>query len=654
MQRAKGQIDVQATGDGELIPALELNKIGTAQQKLLQLKSILPWILLMVILLLGATLRIYRLPEVFGFAPDQGRDATIVWRMIETGEPVQLGPTASIGTYKRGPAYYYLLLIPYLIGRGNPLSGVALNVLFDLATILMLFIIGRVIHGFWAGLTAAGLWCVADLALYFTSFAWNPTLLPCLVLLMLYALYGIINNRPYFLLLLLPLWSIAWQLHDQAIFLLPIFGLVWVWFRPRISWKIYALAITLGLLSIAPFLVYELQHGFANMKAMLTFSKQSSGQGVGVAWGNQASIRIGKSLNILDQRLLPIGQFVHPMAQLLLLIGLAGAIFSAFRGQQRKAAQLLLIICLLPFCYAFWPGNFDPHYLTILFPLPFLLLGVGIGTVRRIHWLPGVVLGIGISWFVLSHGQTTLARLQQRGQGSYQNILNIVDAVIDNAQGKPFAVRITSRWDGSEASESPYLYLLALRGHPPLSRADIDTYTIYDPQTLGDGPNRQGIVVADAKITKQEGPKLGQEILQDGHFMTTQNGASSPWQFTGPKAQTITTRNGNALLLTGQEIGDGLNATQDVIVEPGKRYLIRFDYRNTISEGALYCHFQVYDSKHASVKIFSYATGISEDWAVGSFIVETPPDAHTATLWLRNRGVGEAGFRNIEVREIIP
>ena len=51
--------------------------------------QLLPPVLLLLIILVGTILRLYRLPETFAFAPDQGRDATIVWQMIETHTPVR-------------------------------------------------------------------------------------------------------------------------------------------------------------------------------------------------------------------------------------------------------------------------------------------------------------------------------------------------------------------------------------------------------------------------------------------------------------------------------------------------------------------------------------------------------------------------------------
>ena len=65
----------------------------------------------------------------------------------------------------------------------------------------------------------------------------------------------------------------------------------------------------------------------------------------------------------------------------------------------------------------------------------------------------------------------------------------VVERVIASAQGRPFAFKLTSRWEGFEAWDSTYLYLFGLRGHPPVSRADVETYSIYDPQTLRDGPS---------------------------------------------------------------------------------------------------------------------------------------------------------------------
>lgn len=84
---------------------MEINKLfakaNFAVQKQIFIKYF-PIILLVIILVLGAYLRLYRIQDYMTFLGDEGRDVLVVKRMLIDHKFTLLGPTASVGGFFLG------------------------------------------------------------------------------------------------------------------------------------------------------------------------------------------------------------------------------------------------------------------------------------------------------------------------------------------------------------------------------------------------------------------------------------------------------------------------------------------------------------------------------------------------------------------------
>lgn len=118
----------------------------------------LPVIALCVILLLGAYLRLYRISEYMTFLGDEGRDMLVIKHMIVDHKFTLLGPTASVGGFFLGPVYYYFMLPFVWISGLNPAGAAVMVALFGIATIYVVYRLGRDVCDEWVGLTAASLY----------------------------------------------------------------------------------------------------------------------------------------------------------------------------------------------------------------------------------------------------------------------------------------------------------------------------------------------------------------------------------------------------------------------------------------------------------------------------------------------------------------
>ncbi len=466
------------------------------------------WGILAAIILGAAALRFYRLSELTFFLGDQARDIARVQRMIERLMPAVLGSGASVGTYSRGPAYYYLILIPVWVSGGHPVSPAVLGAVVDLGTIVLLFVVGRMLFSAWVGLAAAALWSCAPLTVLFARWAWNPNLLPFFVLLIVLALGKIARGDTRYLLLAVPSWCVAWQLHEQSLLMLPFFAGFALWARPRIERKYWLGALALGLVTLAPFVLYEVLHGFRNTRGMLSFAVHG---GAGLRTGGvlgELAVHLGTTVRMLG-RLIPGEGFVHVVLEVAAVAGVLWLLANlGARRYRRESVGLLALWLTVPLMYAFWPGSLFAHYLAILFPMVFLLIGLCLDMLWRVSPRAGILAAVALALFVVGSAGRTLVAMRDApiGPGTLGATRVAVRHVIAAAEGQPFAFRLVSKFDGSEAFEAPYTYLFHWYRVEPTAGTDVQRFTVYDPESVAGGAGKPGVVLNGIKIVREPAP----------------------------------------------------------------------------------------------------------------------------------------------------
>ena len=103
------------------------------------IRSHLWWILLLLVIILGGYLRLWKIADYMTFLGDEGRDVLVVKRMLVDHKFTLLGPTASVGGFFLGPIYYYFM-IPFLwLFNLNPVGPAVMVGLFGTATIALVY-----------------------------------------------------------------------------------------------------------------------------------------------------------------------------------------------------------------------------------------------------------------------------------------------------------------------------------------------------------------------------------------------------------------------------------------------------------------------------------------------------------------------------------
>lgn len=224
-----------------------------------------------MLILIAGFLRLYRLDAFITFLGDQGRDATIIRRILTLEHFPAIGAPSSIGQIYLGPFYYYLIAPFLLIFRYNPLGLAVAVSLFSIIALTTAFIIIKKEMGYKTGLFFLILLTFSFVNIDMSRYSWNPNLLPLFSFFSIYFFYQLTKtNKLIYAILFGSFLSFAIQLHYLAFFLFfPI--LITVFFHLWQSKKItqflnFSVSIISFLFFSSPLIIFEKRHDFLNTR----------------------------------------------------------------------------------------------------------------------------------------------------------------------------------------------------------------------------------------------------------------------------------------------------------------------------------------------------------------------------------------------------
>lgn len=451
------------------------------------LKSRWQLITLVAVLLLAAYLRLYKIADYMTFLGDEGRDALVVKRMIVDHKFTLLGPTASVGGFFLGPIYYYFM-VPFLWAwRLDPTGPAVMVALVGVATVWLVYRLGKELFGNTAGLVASALYALSPVVIASSRSSWNPNVVPFFATLTIYLLWRIVaTGRWQYLFWVGVCLGIGVQLHYLFLFLFPVvLGWLFLYGRSkRLLWY-PVLGVAGFLVGYAPFLAFEVRHGFPNTISILGFLQ--TGKDTGFRWQSF-------SANITDVIFRLFGRLVFRLPQkeiwnsfadwqisawivsikttIFISLGiLVGVLARIFPGEvdkkaasaHRQSASLILLWLLVPlFLFGLYKRSIYDYYFGIFFPLPFLLTGVVFSHMMRGVWLrlAGVVL---LSYLLYLNWQGRPFLFAPNRQ--LEQAKRIAAEAVAKTGGKPFNFALITEYN----SDHVYRYFFEVWNRAPVT-----------------------------------------------------------------------------------------------------------------------------------------------------------------------------------------
>ncbi len=177
-------------------------------------------ILLILIFAAHIFLRFYQLEERAQFNWDQVDNAWAAKNILIEHKLPLLGPYAkgSSSGIQIGPAYYYLITPFYWLFKLDPIASPIFAGITSIFTFFVLFYIIKKLFSFNIALIAVFINTVAFSGMGFDRTQWNVNFLPSVSLIILYALYKVLNGSARHLLLLAAGMGALFHIHLTAIF----------------------------------------------------------------------------------------------------------------------------------------------------------------------------------------------------------------------------------------------------------------------------------------------------------------------------------------------------------------------------------------------------------------------------------------------------
>ena len=320
--------------------------------------------LLIIILLIAAFCRLYRLPEYMEFLGDQGRDVIIVRDFLQNGNLFFIGPQTSIGNMYLGPFYYYLIAPALLLANFNPVGPAIFIAFLSILTAYLIFYVSKKWFNPTTAYIAAFLYSISPTAIKFANFSWNPNIMPLFALLFIY----LMTEKRY-------LWaSVAFAMclnsHYLALILLPLAGIIWLKDFSKKSIKPTIFAVLIFIISLFPQILFDLKHHGQNINALLTFFSQRE---------TTVNLKVYKSLPIIPELFNQINTSLlagkNPTFGIVVSIILfLGLIYLYLRHRQQKFVYCLLWYLLGLIGLGLYKQHIYDHYFGFLFPVLFMLM----------------------------------------------------------------------------------------------------------------------------------------------------------------------------------------------------------------------------------------------------------------------------------------
>ncbi len=426
-------------------------------------RAVFRWeaLLLILVLAVAAFSRLYKIDQYMTFLGDEGRDVTVV-RQILLGQKIALiGPGTSIGNMYLGPLYYYLMLLPLALARFSPVGPAVQIAVFSLATICLLWWLGRQWFGRVPALAVALLYALSPTVIIYSRSSWNPNIMPFFALLTMYAIWKVWRFNYWRWLLIVGV-SLAFVLnsHYLGLLLTPAIFLYWVLTKKTsVAWRYTLLSTMAFLLLMSPLFIFDLRHNWTNARAMFQFFTDRQ---------TTVNLKVYKSLpylfpiwrDIVTSLLAAKAALLGQIIAIVLVIFVP--VMAVFRFRRSNFPDFVFVLVWLGaglVGLGLYKQHIYDHYFAFLWPAVFLLAGF------LLEFVSSIKVGIAVSLAAVAYlawVNAVASPLLTPPNNQLARTRDVADFITTEAGNQPFNLALLSH----NNYDAAYRYFLSLDNAP--------------------------------------------------------------------------------------------------------------------------------------------------------------------------------------------
>ncbi len=390
--------------------------------------------ILVLCFILAVVLRVYSVfpyNTIMGF--DQARDLFDAYTMVQTHHPRIIGPTAGNNpNLHHGIAFIYYLAVPIAFFGPNPMNAVYFNILVQSSLVFILaYFSWELFKNKAVAITTAIMTAFSYNLIQFAGWLSNPTVTLVTVPIFYLALWQYRKNERWLMVAAVALGaSIEFELF--FIYLVPVFVLFWLLFRPKIPKLTTAVAsLLLFMATTSTMIVTEIKYSFSGVLDIVTAGSKVGG---GLPFLKRLTFF---STQLAEQLSLSLGS-VFPV---LLVILLCVVVFVRTKAKTTRASLLFLYLYIASPALMLFLGAHNAPWFLIGIPPAIIMLYAYLFSQAK---LPGylvlsVILAIGFFKTTASvHDGQSLLEPDQSALLSRQ--IAAIEYTYKNANTNAFAI----------------------------------------------------------------------------------------------------------------------------------------------------------------------------------------------------------------------
>lgn len=437
--------------------------------------------LLILILIIALSCRLYRISDTMTFLEDEGRDLLIVKRMIDTGRPVLLGPQTSTGNMYLGPLYYYVITPALFLAHMNPVGPAILIALSGVLTTYLLCVLGKKWFSPTAGYLAAILFAALPFSVMVTRTSWNPNLVPLITVALLLVYDRLVYHQQSMKVWLLygVCIGILVQLHYLALIYCGVLSLAIAWNKRHelgLLCKGIAGAVLGLLIMLLPFIVFEYRNHWVNTHAITRFMQAREERNIRYdlpawLWWDKVS---KTSYRLIGNTLVGSEMGPQPLTKVVVfgfVFIFIATLWVALRKKDQIYGNLALLLLGSLAVLGIYQENIHMHYLEFGIPL-IILASVGAMQARYPKWLK-LMGGIFLIFVALLGTSRTYTYINSGATHQAEKAELVAKYIVKKAGTEPYNVVSTQGM-----YTTPFQYYLAISGHPPTNTLTLHIFDI--------------------------------------------------------------------------------------------------------------------------------------------------------------------------------
>lgn len=425
---------------------------------------------ILLILLIAAFLRLYKIAAYTEFLGDQGRDVTIIKDFLKNGNLFFIGPQTSIGNMYLGPYFYYLIAPSLWIVNYSPLGPVIFLVLINIATVYLTYFVAKSWFSKKIALISAFLFAISPVAIKFSTFIWNPNIMAFFTLLFVYLFFTAIKkeNYKYFLYATLA-FIMMLNSHYLALAILPLAGFYWLiqlgkyirskskHLKPFIIHTLIAFFIF--IISLTPQILFDIKHQGQISKPLIEFfTKRETTVNIKAykAIPKLPALFTQVNTSLLAGKEETVGLIVTIAFIFLLILFTFKKYKDKNKNKEKENYYYILTWYLFGLvALALYKHHIYDHYFAFLFPAVFILIALLINKFKL----------IGIPLFILITVYSLLANpFRWSPPRQIETNKQIADSIIAKSNQEDFNFSLLAKQNYDPA----YKYILDQKGFTPL------------------------------------------------------------------------------------------------------------------------------------------------------------------------------------------